>query len=210
MNSWNGFDFFILLIFTVNVVLGMSRGGMKELVSMICLCLALVFMIKFTVPLTTFFNSSPLMVTVVDSSIMQNFMTAIGAGTITETMLREIFYCLSLLLCFVGAFSACEAVLAITGFEEAFSLPMATLNRKLGATLGGTRGYVICLIIVAIFTLHLNRGSDGLTNPLVANSYFADLLQPAARKLDSLIGEQQPEKYTEIIGDQSTQSVLTR
>src|SRR5579862_3207090 len=118
MNSWNGLDFIIFLIFAANFILGMSRGTTREIISMMCLCAALIITIRFTVPLAAFFNKSPLMVDVVSSAFVQRFMEAIGAGPLTEDLLRQTFYSISILVCFVGTFSLCEAGLARTNLTE--------------------------------------------------------------------------------------------
>lgn len=196
MNSWNGLDFLIFLIFALNTILGMVRGSAKEIISMMCLCVALIFMIKFTVPLANFFNSSPLIVDVVDNKIIQNFMLAIGAGPMTASLLKEIFYSISILICFVGIFSICEAALTKTGFVQYMSFPYATIDRKLAAALGCTRGYVITLILLVILALHLLRGTD---SSIISGSYFAKLFQGATIKLDQIITGQNPDQYRDVL-----------
>lgn len=195
MNNWNGLDFIIFLIFASNTILGMARGATKEIVSILSLSVALIFTIKFTVPLATFFNGSPLIVDVIDNVFTQRFMTAIGAGPLTANTLMEVFYCISMLICFVGIFSFCEGALAVTGVVEMYPFPYAAINRKLGGTLGFTRGYVISLIFLAIVQLHLCRGA---CYGVFQGSYFANLFQGATVQLDSIISGQQPEQYKAI------------
>jgi uncharacterized membrane protein required for colicin V production len=200
MDSWNGLDFLIFLIFAVNTILGMVRGATKEIISMMCLCAALIITIKFTVPLAGIFNNSPLMVDVVDSSIIQNFMLSIGAGPVTEDLLKQMFYAISLLLCFVGTFSICEAALSRPGFVEVFSFPYATLNRKVGAALGCTRAYVIVLIFLLIIA-HVFSANNG--DAIIRGSYFAQLFNSSAQKMDDLIIGQRPGSYQEIFKDKN-------
>lgn len=196
MNNWSGVDFFIFLIFFVNTMLGMSRGAAREIISMMCVSVALIFTIKFTVPLTNFINSSPGIQDVIDSTITKNFMSAIGADPLTTGMLYQVAYCLSILICFVGIFATGEAVLNFTGFVEMFTFPYAFLNRKLGAALGATRGYILSVIFILILQ-HLF-----ISHPL-SNSYFINLFQGTANKLDSLIASQQPEQYKTIYEDKN-------
>jgi len=191
MSSWSGLDFFIFLIFLVNMLMGMSRGGMKEIISMFALCAALVFTLKFTMPLTEFVNKSPLMSDVITSSFFQNFMKSINMPPLTEAILVQLGYCISLLICFVGAFSVCEGVLSYSGMIEAFSLPTALLNRKIGAGLGATRGFVIVLVFIIVL-MHMFNGD-------VPSSNFVNLLQGSARKMDELISSHAPERYQEIL-----------
>lgn len=197
MASWNGLDFFIFLILVINTVLGMSRGASKEIISLMCLSAALIFSIKFTVPLANFFNSSPLMNNVVDNSMTRNFMSAIGAGPLTTSSLSELMYCISLLICFVGVFSLCEAGLSISGFTESFSFPYAALNRKVGGALGFTRGYIISLLFLSIVSLHLNIGKDFLSG-----SFFANLFSSQTQTFDGLISAQKPENYNQLYQNQ--------
>ncbi len=200
MASWNGLDFFIFLIFALNTILGMSRGATKEIISFMCLSLALIFTIKFTVPLAAFFNRSPLIADVVNNKIIQNFMFEIGAGPLTQVLLMEIFFSLSMLVCFVGIFSICEAGLSYSGFMEVFSFPYATMSRKVGAALGCVRGYVITLLLIVIVFFHLLRGgvSETINNSVVSGSFFINLFKSNARTLDDLIAAQQPEKYRDV------------
>src|SRR5579871_5717505 len=119
MSNWNGLDFFIFLIFFVNTMLGMSRGATKEIISLMCVSVGLIFTIKFTIPLATFFNNSPSFQNVLTASFVQNFMSFIGSSALTAGMLEQLTYCISVLVCFAGAFCAGEAVLSFTGFAEA-------------------------------------------------------------------------------------------
>jgi len=195
MSSWSGLDFFIFLIFLLNTLLGLARGAIKEIISTICLCAALVFTIQFTIPLTKFVNSSPLLTDVITSDFMQNFMKAIEMPPLTENMLLHLGYCISLLICFVGTFSICEAVLSYTNMVEVFRFPYTFINRKLSAALGATRGFVIVLVFIIILE-HLFAGS-------VPSSKFINLLQGSARKMDGLITAQAPERYQEILQDKN-------
>lgn len=201
MSGWNGLDFFIFLIFFVNTILGMSRGATKEIISLMCLSAALIFTIKFTVPLAQFLNRSPAIQDVLDSQIIQRFVAAIGANPLTANFLAEVSYSVSVLICFVGIFSVTEAVLSVTGFVEVFSFPYATLNRKVGAALGATRGYVINLIFIMILSLHLFKNDNNA--PLISGSHFINLFQAAAVKLDGLIQGQEVERYQEIYQDKN-------
>ena len=201
MNSWNGLDFFIFLIFAVNTLLGMSRGAGKEIISLMCLSLALIFTIKFSVPLANFFNSSPLINDVVSNRNAQTFMLQTNAGQLSVNLLHEIFYSISLLICFVGTFSVGEAALSYSGFRETISFPYAALNRKVGAALGCLRGYCLALILILILAFHVYK--NDWSNKFISGSYFVHLFQNAAYKLDNLVSQQQPENYQEIYKDKN-------
>lgn len=195
MSNWGGLDFFIFLILLLNTLLGMGRGANKEIISMLCLCAALIFAIKFTIPLSNFINSSPLITDVISSSFAKGFMGAIGMPPLTADMLFHVGYSISLLICFVGVFSICEAGLAYTNAVEMVSFPYAAANRSLGGSLGFVRGFVIVLIFIVIIQ-HLFVGN-------LSNSYFMNLFGGSAQKLDSLITAQAPERYKEILQDKN-------
>ena len=200
MNDWNGFDFLIFLIFIVNTLLGMSRAATKEIISMASLSAALICAIKFTIPLALFFDRSPLIGDVVANRHIQSLMFSLGLNPLGEASLQEMFYSLSLLICFVGTFSVCEGVLGIFGIVEMYPFPYAMLNRKLGAALGGVRGYVISLLLISICVLHLFKNSD---SPIFMNSFFVKTFYNSAVKLDSIISGQRPEEYKEIFKDKN-------
>ncbi len=195
MSGWSGLDFLIFLIFLLNVLLGMSRGGLKEIISALSLCAALVITIKFTIPLTKFVNSSPLITDVITSDFFQNFMKAIDMPPLTEPILLQMGYCISLLICFVGTFSLCEGVLAYSSLIDAFGLPATLANRKLGGALGSVRGFVLVLIFIIVLE-HLFSGN-------VPASKFINLLESSAQKMDTLINSQAPERYLEILQDKN-------
>ncbi len=195
MSGWSGLDFFIFLIFLVNTLLGMSRGATKEIISMMGLCAALVIMIQFTIPLTNFFNSSPLLSDVVSSQFVQNFMQSVNMPPLTQDMLLHMNYCLSLAICFVGSFSVCEAVLSYSNVIQAFNFHYDFLNRKLGGTFGATRGFVVVVLLIIILE-HLFQGN-------VPRSSFVNLLQGPANTADNLITQRAPNQYQEILQDRN-------
>lgn len=195
MSGWTGLDFFIFLIFMVNILLGMARGGLKEMISVFSLCIALVITIKFTVPITKFVNSSPLMTDVITSHFFQNFAQAIEMPPLTEATLVQVGYCVSLLICFVATFSVCEGALFYTSVMEAFGFSMTIVNRKAGAALGAMRGFVVVLVFIIVLE-HLFAGN-------VPTSGFINLFQSSAKKLDELISAGAPERYLEILQDKN-------
>jgi len=199
MNTWNGLDFIIFLIFALNTFTGMNRGASREIISMMCLCMSLIITIRFTVPLAQFFNGSPLMIDVVSSTVVQRFMSAVGVGPLTADLLKQLFYSISMLICFVGTFSICEGGLGRTNLVETLSFTSAAVSRKIGAALGCTRGYIISLIILVILTLHIFRPGNNIGDGMTANSFFVGLFQSQTKQLDNLITRQNPDYYNTIL-----------
>lgn len=201
MSNWNSLDFIIFLIFVANTLLGLARGATKEICSMIGVTVAIIFCIKFTIPLTHFLDKSPLIQDVLTSQYVQNFMQTIGAGPLTAKALHQLSYSVALLLSFSAAFFICEVTLNMSGFVEAFPFPYAALNRKLGGTLGAIRGYIFNLLIVIILALHLFKPVGG--ENIATTSYFVKLLYGAAERLDNLISKQQVDKYRDVYKDKN-------
>lgn len=200
MSTWNGLDFFIFLILAFNTMVGLSRGATRELISTMCLSLALIFMIKFTVPLSNFMAKSPLLTDVVNNSMMKHFLISIGAGPLTVGLLLEAMYCVSLLICFVSIFCICEAALKAQMFMEFFSFPYAAMSRKVGGTLGFTRGYILCLILLSVMVHLYSAGGPGKS--FLSGSFFARLFSSQVRSFDGVISSQNPEYYTKLFENQ--------
>ena len=196
MSQWNGLDFFIFLIFFLNTMLGMSRGASKEIISMMCMSAALIFTIRFTVPLAAWLNSSPIAADVVSNRYLQNFMHSIGLPNISMDNLIGLNYSLSLMICFAGVFCATEATLTFTGFVENFSFPWAVWSRKVGAALGCTRGYVLVLILLSILIRTFGIG-------VLAGSWFGGVFQSSVIRMDSLVSGQQVDQYQQIYQDRN-------
>lgn len=199
MNNWNGLDFFVFLILALNTFRGMSRGAGKETIALMCLSVALIFTIKFTVPITHFLIQSPTMMAALDNTMIKNFLHSIGAGPPTLSMLHELMYTISLLICFVGVFSVTEACIVYSGYAESLSFTQAVVYRKIGSAIGFTRGYIISLIFLSILTLHIFK--DESTH-FISGSFFVNLFDSQIKKLDELIGSQKPESYHELYKDQ--------
>jgi hypothetical protein len=188
----------------LNAIQGMSRGTAKEILSMMCLSIALIFSIKFTLPLTNFINSSPLAHGVLSTPMIQRFMHAIGAGSLTLQLLHQIMYSISLLVCFVGIFCVLEATLTSSNVSQSMPLHEVLINRKVSSAIGLTRGYIINLIFLSIFTLHIS----GADNKFVRDSFFAKLFHTQTVKLDRIIRNQKPEDYKEIYKNQPKLSYM--
>ncbi len=199
MNSWNGLDFFVFLILVVNTIRGMSRGAGKELIALMCLSAALIFSIKFTVPLANFLDQSPIMVSAVDNKFIRNFLHSIDAGPFTLGMAYELMYTISLLICFVSVFSITEACITFSGYAESLTITQAVVYRKIGAAIGFTRGYIISLVFLSILTLHIFKNESP---KFVSGSFFINLFSSQIKKFDDMISSQQPENYQELYKSQ--------
>lgn len=198
MNSWNGLDFFVFLILALNTIRGMSRGAGKELIALMCLSCALIFAIKFTVPLADFLKTSPMMVAAVDNKFIGNFLHTLDAGPLTLRMVQELMYTISLLICFVSVFSITEACITYSGYAESVTITQAVVYKKIGAAIGFTRGYIISLIFLSILTLHIFNTEH---NKFISGSFFVKLFDTQIKQFDAMIASQEPENYQELYKD---------
>jgi hypothetical protein len=180
------------------MIQGMSRGTAKEIISLMCLSIALIFSIKFTIPLAHFLNTSPLLQTVLTTPMVQRFMHMIGAGALTLSLLEQMMYSISLLVCFVGIFTILEAALTTTSIVQTMPLHQILINRKVSSVIGLTRGYVIGLIFLSIITLHLVNDNT----QFVRESFFVKLFYSQTRRLDHIIRHQKPDDFKEIYKNQ--------
>ena len=190
MGNWNGIDFLIFLIFFVNTLLGMSRGATKEIISLMTLSVALIFVIRFTMPMATFFGASPMIGYLLESTFVQRFSEAVFSTPLTREILYQITYSISILICFVGVFGAGEMVLNYTGVCALFPFPIAFLNRKIGVVLGSIRGYVFGIIFVLVLE-HAFAYTQG-------SWFINNILQTPASRLDILIQRQNLKDYQDV------------
>jgi uncharacterized membrane protein required for colicin V production len=194
MTNWSGLDFFIFLIMAVCTIRGMARGAIKEMISLMCLSVALIFAIKFTVPLSKFMLRSPLISDVLSSPNIQYLVTSISSQPLSENFIPELSFSISLLICFVGIFSICEAALTRTGVVQALSMTFATLSAKIGGALGFVRGYVFSVFFIIVLALHLFSANNGAFQ----GSYFLSLFQSSAVQMDNIIESQDVGQYQQI------------
>ena len=167
-------DYFIFGIFLFSALLGLARGLLREIISALSLLLALVVMIKFTMPLSALLYNNQGALDVI-ASFMYYFNLAVAS------QLYVVAVGVSLLLLFVAVYTTGEAINFYANLELVV-FPLAWIGRILGAALGLMRVYVFNLILILVVQL----------TPIVqeaawTQSVFVPQLQPKATQLGNLL-----------------------
>ena len=172
------FDVILFLIIFVNTILGFARGLFREAISLLCLIVAMVVAMKFTIPLSDFLSTSAGFNDVV--FVITKYTGYSGANGV----LYLFGFGVSFLLLFVGVYCIAEVVNHYISNVGAFILfpMMAILDRLIAGLLGFIRGYVFALITILIVGLSPVVLSDGWTSSVLIPS-----LMPNAIKLGVMI-----------------------
>jgi membrane protein required for colicin V production len=178
--NYTWIDYIIIAIFFVNIALGLMRGFLKEVVSIMAMILAFFIAIEFTQPLANFLSTAQGALDVI--SVISNFF-----GINVQGQLVAFTFGLSFLVIFVGVLSFGEAVIYY-GPMDIVTNPITFLFRLLGGVLGFIRGYALCIIFILIMQL----SPEISQNNAWTQSNFVPQLQPNAIWLGSLIGFPNP------------------
>jgi uncharacterized membrane protein required for colicin V production len=172
------FDVVLFLAIFVNTILGFARGLFREAISILCLIVAIVVAMKFTVPLSEFLSTSAGFKDVV--LVITRYANHPGANG----PLYLFGFGVSFLLLFVGVYSISEVVNHYVSNIGAFILfPMlAILDRIIAGVLGFIRGYIFALITILIVGLSPVVLTSGWTNSVLVPN-----LWPNAFKLGAMI-----------------------
>lgn len=174
MANFNWVDYIFLAIFFFTILAGLSRGFIKEVVSLGTLIAAFIVATMFSHSLAAYFTSS----SAVQSAVSQS-TAAMGvntAQTVSYAAIGVSFGCL-----FVGTM----IVGSLVGFflNLAFSIGILGVgNRLLGGVFGAAKAFIICLVI--IFCVQLTSlGSQ----PWWRKSYIVGQFQPGVVWLGGLV-----------------------
>src|SRR5262245_18156619 len=144
LSNINFIDIIILAIFLISIIIGLARGLVSELLSLIILIAAFVVAIMFTSPLAEYFSHT---------ATIQNMMKSSTTGADSSQTISYMTICISFLLLFVATLIVgailkllLRFVLSRTGFGFG--------NRLLGGIFGLVRAYL--LILAAIFLVQLS------------------------------------------------------
>lgn len=141
----NWIDYVILTIFLFSVLAGLSRGLLKEVISLCTMIAAFTISVLFANPLAEAFTSSPTVQNVVNDST-----NAIGASTAAPVSYA------ALGLSFGFLFAATVLIGAIIGSILNLIFQSSVLgfgNRLLGGIFGLCRGFIINLVLIFLVQL---------------------------------------------------------
>ena len=166
MSNLNWVDYIVLAIFFFSILAGLTRGLVREVVSLVTLIAAFAVAIMFSSQLAAVFTN-----TAVVQSVVNQASGAIGVNTAQPVSYMALGISFGLL------FAGTVIVGAIIGYclNIAFQTGILGIgNRLLGAVFGLARGFIINLVI--IFLVQLSPLSS---EAWWQQSYFVGVFQPA-------------------------------
>lgn len=145
MQNLNWVDYVILAIFLFSMLAGLSRGFVREMVSLITLVAAFVVAIMFSNTLAAAFTSSPSVQDVVGQA-----SSAIGVNAT-----QSVSY-VAIAISFALLFAGTVLVGSIVGYFLGVAFQTGILgfgNRILGAGFGLVRGFIVNLVLIFLVQL---------------------------------------------------------
>src|SRR3990167_5439569 len=176
MADFTWLDYLIFGVFFLNIILGLARGLLREIIGILSLIVALLVSIKFTLPITEFLNSSDGFKSVISAFTSFTDFNVMGP-------LSYISLGVSFLILFVGTYSIGEAVNYYAPAFGVLMFPrMAFIDRILAASLGYIRGYVFSLVLILVVGL-----SPITLDATWTQSRLIPPLKPSADRLGNLV-----------------------
>jgi len=141
----NVVDIVIIVIFLISIILGMARGLVSEILSILVLVASFVVAIMFTDSLAAYFAGT--------SSVHSILTQASGTtGTDTSQPASYMIYGVSFLLLFLGTLIAGSIIKFVLNLMLSSSI-LGGGNRLLGAVFGVFRGYLVNLLLIFVVQL---------------------------------------------------------
>ena len=172
--SFNWVDYTILGIFGISTLLGLSRGFVKETISLIALIAAFIVATMFAQPIASIFTHTSSVQTAVGH-------TSEAMKTDTTATVGYVAIACAYAILFVGTI----LIGAIIGFIFNIAIQATTLsfgNRLLGACFGLARGFIFNVVL--IFLVQLTAfGAEGAWK----NSRLVPYFQPTVNWLSSVV-----------------------
>ena len=174
MNNLNWVDYIFVAIFFFTILSGLSRGLVKEVISLITLVAAFVVASMFSHTLAATFTGSPAV-----QNMVSQVATSTGVNAAQPVSLVTIGICFGLL--FAGTVVVGSIISSILNI--AFQAGMLGVgNRLLGGAFGFGKAFLITLVI--IFVVQLTPfGSQ----PSWRESQFVAQSQPAVQWLGNIV-----------------------
>lgn len=174
MLHFNWVDYTVLAIFLISILIGLSRGLAREIISLLTLIAAFVVAILFSNTLATVFTHS---------ATVQNMVNQ-ASSSVGENAVQSVSY-LALGVSFIILFVGTIIVGAIIGFILNLALQTGIVgfgNRLLGGIFGFCRGFIMNLVLIFVIQL------TGLSSQSWWHeSYFVNLYQPVVQWLGNLV-----------------------
>ncbi len=190
MNTLNFVDYGLIAVFVFSMLIGLRRGLVKEVVSVVTWVAALFVAVQFAAPLSASFSG----VTHSIQASLSNVVTAVGANVSTEGAASMLAVGISFFILFVGTLILGSIVGGI--LSSAAELPGINLvNSICGAGFGFARGFLFNLVLIFLVQL-TSFGQESLwTQSMITNAYqpavawLGDAIQPGIQNLKSRLGQ---------------------
>jgi membrane protein required for colicin V production len=173
--NFNLIDYTFLTIFLLSIFVGLRRGLVKEVVSIVSWIAAFFIACAFATKLAAVFAGSSNIVQTTVSSVASKI--GVDASGAVSTMMVGV--------CFVFLFVGTLVVGSIVNhiLTTIADVPgISLVNRGLGAVFGFVRGYLITLVIIFIVQVTL-----GIQTMAWTQSQFVQVFQPSVAQLSNLI-----------------------
>lgn len=174
MQSLNWVDYIILAIFFFSILGGLTRGFVKEFVSLVSIIAAFIVASMFASPLATAFTNTATVQNVVNQA-----STAIGMSAAQPVSYFALG--LSFALLFVATIIAGSIISSILNIALQTGI-LGIGNRLLGGVFGLVRGFIINLVMIFIVQLT----PLGTSNWWVQSQFVNDF-QPAVQWLGNIV-----------------------
>ena len=175
MSGFNGIDFLILGIFLLSMILGMTKGVVKEVLSLFTWIAAFIVASLFSSRLAAYFTNMPEL-----QSVISTATNSVGINPA-----QPIGW-----LAFGISFIALFSVTMITGSlistlisGAVNSIGLGIINRLLGGVFGLVRGLLVSIFIVFLMQMVPQIQQQ----PAWAQSFFVGAYQPAVQWLGTAI-----------------------
>ncbi len=187
MDGFNWVDYIILGIFVISILVGLSRGLLREVISLLTWVAAFIIASLFSSQLAAAFTSSQPVQSVISST-----SNAIGVNPATQVSWLSLG--VSFIVIFIGVLIVGSIINAV--FSRAADVPGISLgNRLFGAVFGLGRGFLINLVLIFLVQLvpTVQQQSWWTQSKMVvayqpAVQWLGNIIEPGLETLKSKVG----------------------
>jgi len=182
MSDFNWVDKVFLVVFIISALMGLLRGGVREIFSLLSWIAGLVVAAVFAHPLATYLNHF-------------SFFQSMGPSTSDGSSASMLTLGISSLILFFGTVLI-GGLLGRVANAVIEGAGISLFNRLFGVIFGFGRAYVMGLLVIFVVQLTSIAEEDYWKESRVVHAYqpavkwFGNIVQP---KLDSLKNKMQPE-----------------
>lgn len=188
MDNFNVVDYVIIAIFFLSIVVGFSRGGVKEVMSVLTWLAAFLVAGMFASPVAAYFTGNPQVQSAISSA--SNNIGVNPSQQISWLAFGGSFIGLFILTMIVGSIISSLVSSVVSGLGIGF------FNRLLGGLFGVGRGFLINLLLIFLIQLVPQAQQEPLwTQSVIVTSYqpavqwLSELVAPGIQTIKSKVGQ---------------------